>query len=353
MGWKLKVLAILFAFFALSLGAWLIAGAIFAYLFIHYMVSNKRSSDDRRAKEKVRGEPSKRLPLRQLAGFVFAGLGVTAYASGGRFSPVFLASIGLLLLLYRRLPRLFPRARLVKESVLIRGVVVSFRWFAAAEFKISTRDPASVLCRVNGRILMVSALSLRIFLVCSALSLTRRAAERKLAEKFGQVARTIAPSGVYLLPLESRQALNLVNPSVDNIGMKTSDFLQHLSSTEFDTISIETVDGQLKFASVYLSKQGKKSRRHVLLLPPREIPVGHPSLLQLFETIGRRGGWPNPDRYVTFLSSLFATRGEESGHRITETVTSSNQQLLLVKSVGTPFVELTKAQMRAIIEIYR
>jgi len=58
-----------------------------------------------------------------------------------------------------------------------------------------------------------------------------------------------------------------------------------------------------------------------------------------------------PDELLPGIN-MAATQGEALGQRITEAVQGGREQVLLVASVGNPPVELSRAQLRAIAEIY-
>ena len=89
-----------------------------------------------------------------------------------------------------------------------------------------------------------------------------------------------------------------------------------------------------------------------LLAKPNRRPGSSTTLRELLSAATQRTGTPKPDRYVEFLSSVAATEGETLGQRITQTVQASDSRLVLVASVGSPQVELSRAQLKAVTTIY-
>jgi hypothetical protein len=75
-------------------------------------------------------------------------------------------------------------------------------------------------------------------------------------------------------------------------------------------------------------------------------------LWEVFQELGKKIQWPKPDEYTTFLASIFATKGETIGERIVEAGSTGDSKEVLVQSLGTPAVQLSRAQLRAIARIY-
>ncbi len=74
--------------------------------------------------------------------------------------------------------------------------------------------------------------------------------------------------------------------------------------------------------------------------------------MEVFKAVGNRLNWPHPDQYTAFLSSLVATSGEPVGTRILDAGAGSQAQMVVVKSQSSPPVELSRAQLRAVVRIY-
>jgi len=74
--------------------------------------------------------------------------------------------------------------------------------------------------------------------------------------------------------------------------------------------------------------------------------------MEVFKAIGSRLAWPNPDRYTAFLSSLLATSNEPVGTRILDAGAGPQSQTVVVRSQGSPPVELSRPQLRAVVRMY-
>ena len=68
--------------------------------------------------------------------------------------------------------------------------------------------------------------------------------------------------------------------------------------------------------------------------------------------MGRKIQWQKPDAYTTFLASMFATEGETIGERVSEAGSAGDPHEVLVQSLGTPAVQMSRAQLRAINRVY-
>ena len=81
--------------------------------------------------------------------------------------------------------------------------------------------------------------------------------------------------------------------------------------------------------------------------------MSRPALLwEVFQELGKKVEWQKPDGYTTFLASMFATKGETFGERVSEAGSAGDQQQVLVQSLGTPAVQMSRAQLRGIARIY-
>jgi hypothetical protein len=103
---------------------------------------------------------------------------------------------------------------------------------------------------------------------------------------------------------------------------------------------------------VYVRKENKRKAGEIVVPPPRQKPKRRPLLWETLKLVERKLRWPEPDAQTAFLGSLFATREETIGERIVEAGSPPGAQVVLVKSVGSPPVELTRAQLRAVVRIY-
>jgi hypothetical protein len=122
-----------------------------------------------------------------------------------------------------------------------------------------------------------------------------------------------------------------------------------LSTTDYDILSIETRKGMVHAVGAYKTSEGKD----VVMPAARQVFARPPLLWEVLQEAGKKIRWPNPDERTTFLASMSATRGETIGERVVETGVSGDSQVVMVQSLGTPSVSLSRAQLRAIARIYR
>lgn len=348
MGLLAKVFLFFFALLAFGLGAWIIALPIFAYLFLPPILRSRGKSAPQRASSE--GGPSRKsgLPIVKFLGVTLLFLGLIGVAEGGTFSPIMFGVPGILLLAAPRvLSSLASSARSVDDSILLRGRVVPFKWYAIGEAKVSTRDPAGALSGLGERVLFVSSPAPRIFIVFSAVALERAGAERAIFGKMRATARALSPLGVYLLPLEAKEAseVSVLPPRTEP---PERDLPQYLVSADYGAFLVEAKNGTVDAYSFH--GPGGKGASALERLNSR--PLSTVFLGEMLRAAFQRGGAPHPDEYATFLSSMAATVGETLGQRITESADGQDGQVLLVASLGTPKVRLSRPQLRAISDLY-
>lgn len=358
MGWKLKGVAVIFGFVLIGGGQWIFAIPLFLYAFSGLLFRRKRSmrsqsTQTESGKASKGGWRSERKGLLiSLFGVFLLILALAATRKGGQFSPFVLGSIGLALLSWELISRtsLFAEIRPVEDSILLRGSVTRFSWVALAEIKLLARDVGKALFAISERILVVASEKPSVYIAVGATAFGQKAAEWKIIERLKEINRTIAPLGAYLLPLDSQRVAAILSISVGPVELSAENLSSFLSSMPYDLISMETGIGLVKSIGAYRRVEVKKNGK-ASLIPSRNIPSRAPFTADVFKSIGSRVDWPNPDEYTAFLSSMFATQYVSQGERIIES-SGSTSQTLLVKSLGGPQVELTRAQLEAIVTIY-
>jgi hypothetical protein len=349
MGWGLKIGLLFFALIAAYFGSWIITVPILALLFIPPLM-NKR--DGRRATASATPSKGSRVQMLDVIGFLMVLLSVVAFFSGGVFSPIVLAGIGVAVVLRHRFSVRAPAgARPVTDSILLRSKLNPLSWNAIAEVKVSTKNLEGALSGLNERILCVSDPTPRIFLLLAASSFRRAAAEEVLMKRMQATARQLTPLGAYLLPLASEEAAGVATVRASGIEPPTENLRQFISTADYGTVLVEAERGFVTGLEFYARPDAALKARSVLS-DPRRRSAGQLTLREFLHEALQRTGRPQPDRYVAFLSSMAATEGELLGQRITETTQGRREQVLLVASVGSPQVELTRAQLRAISTIY-
>ncbi|TLY12617.1 MAG: hypothetical protein E6K84_06170, partial [Thaumarchaeota archaeon] len=207
MGIGLKVILLLLAILVIPFGGWVITALIFAYLILPPLLLRRRKgSSAENPRAKGRGPISAGRAL----GVVLLALSLVAVASQGTLSPIVFGVPGLLLVFRPRfLSGISLRVKPVKDSILLRGSLFPFGWFALAEAKVSTRDVEGAVSGMNERVLLLSSPAPRIFLVFTTSSISRSRAEEVTLKRMQVAARALRSLGVYLLPLDGSGAFEV------------------------------------------------------------------------------------------------------------------------------------------------
>jgi hypothetical protein len=179
-----------------------------------------------------------------------------------------------------------------------------------------------------------------------------RGAEETLLARFQELARISAPLGAYLLPVDSGKAADGLRRSVESIELDPRGWPSSLSTTDHDLLAVEARRGGFVH-SVGAYKSSDRSDERRATLPIARQTLSRPSLLwEVVQELGKKVEWQKPDGYTTFLASMFATKRETIGERVTEAGSAGDSREVLVQSLGTPAVQMSRAQLRAIARIY-
>ncbi|MDE1853878.1 MAG: hypothetical protein KGI38_09065 [Thaumarchaeota archaeon] len=348
MGWMMKAGLFLFALFAAAIGAWIVAVPILGLLILPSLIRGKR-----RGRSVKSTRPARRGFGSWLNGIgvILILLSVVAFFSGGILSPIVFLLAGMALLFRHRLSvRVASRFTPVENSILLRSRLNPFHWGAVAEVKVSTRDVEGALSGVNERLLLVSNPTPRIFVVYSANSFSLTGAEDQLTRRMQSTARALVPLGVYLLPLGSVEAVAATALQSSRIESRIEDQRQFISVSDYGVVGVEGQHGFVDSFELY-ARPDKTLKVTSILSGTGERSVGLLTVKELLHEAIQKVGAPHPDRYTAFLSSMAATEGETLGQRLTQTE-SQQGQVILVASLGTPQVELTRAQLQAVARVY-
>jgi len=289
-----------------------------------------------------------RIPAARIVGALLLLLSLIAIAAGGTFSPFVFGVPGFLLLAVPAIvPSIASNAKPVEDSIVLRGRFFPFKWFAIAEAKFSTRDPSRALSGLGETVLFVSGPAPRFFIVFSALAPGRVGAEESIFGRMRAAAMALSPLGVFLLPLDAGEAAE-VSALPRRMRPPEGDLSGYLSSADYRAFLAEAENGVVTAFSFH--RPG--GRESSALERPRFRPVSTLFLGEMVRGALQRSGAPRPDEYTTFLSSMAATVGETLGQRITESAQGQEGQVLLVASLGTPKVRLSRAQLRAVTSVY-
>jgi hypothetical protein len=309
--------------------------------------TRKRGAPQQNAK------PRGKLPVRHVLGGSLFLLALGAYLAHGTFSPFVLASLGLLVVLWGRIPRsvLISELKPVEESLLLRSSPFPLSWAAVAEVKPITHDVGRALAGLTGTVVVSTSETPSIYFVVERVAPNHRSAEAAVVEALREAALSLSALGAYLLPLDSKQALSLLQPSLEASKVGEGDWSMALASGTCDVLSIKQEKGFAKSLRLFKKvDQGREGRGRI---PASSRDFAHPPfLMEVYKAIGNRLTWPNPDQYTAFLSSLLATSGEPIGTRVLDAGAGSQSQMVVVKSQGSPSVELSRAQLRAVVKMY-
>ena len=349
MGWLGKSLAFLIAIILFGVGMWELSLLILAIVLVPAIFRTRRG----KGAAQQSGKPRGKFPVRHVLGgslFLFA---LGAYLAHGTFSPFVLASLGLLVELWGRLPIsvLGSEMKPVEESILLRSSLFPVSWAAVAEVKPITHDVGRALAGLIGAVFVSASETPSIYFMVERIAPNHRSAEAAVVEALREAALSLSALGAYLLPLDSKQALSLLQPSLETCKMGEGEWSTALASGTYDVLSIKQERGFANSLALYRRvDQGREGRGRI---PPPSREFAHPPfLMEVFKAVGNRLTWPNPDQYTAFLSSLLATSGEPIGTRVLDAGAGSQSQMVVVKSQGSPSVELTRAQLRAVVRMY-
>jgi hypothetical protein len=377
MGWQLKIFALIIGLVAIPFGGWIITIPCFIYAASGFIPRRREKQQIviQMAPPQYQGENpqytpaphpiqsgpvgavrqaghSKRTVLRYILGSIFLILGLTAVREGGEFSPLVFGAIGLLLILWGpfskhvRISALKPSA----DSTLLRSRI-PFLWVAMAEVKLATQQPARPLSSIGERLLIFATESPTAYLVLQRFALDHRGAEEKTFERMREIAKAMAPLGAYLLPIDSSKIADRLDLSLEDLKIDPESWKQNLSTVHYDVLAVECKQGYVRSFAAYVT-DGKKPRGKPLLPSAGRKSSRPPLLWEVLHPVGMRIRWASPDAYTAFLSSMAATQNAVMGERVIDMGSAPDAQVLHVRSMGSPTVELSRAELRAITAVY-
>ena len=348
MGWLAKSLAFLLALILVGAGVWEVSLIIFAALFLPPLLRMRKRSASRDGES-----PKSKFPFKDALGGLLVLFALFGYLAHGVLSPFVFGSLGALLILWGRVPLspLASRFAPVPESVLLKSSPLPFSWAAVAQVKLLTRDAGRALAGVQGTVLVSASEVPSIYLVVERRSTSERSAEQAIFASLRETALSLSTLGGYLLPLDSKEACALFQPPLAASRPVGKDWSNAVSSGAYDVLVISQENGFAKSLGTY----GRATDGHEghARIPSLSQEFAHPPfLMEVYKSIAGRLAWPHPDQYTAFLSSLLATSNEPVGTRIMDAGAASQSQLIAVKSQGSPPVELSHGQLRAVVRMY-
>jgi len=273
MAWKVSVLTSILGLVFFGLGAWPLGLLCFAYLAFSLMPRSKAKVGN----ERMGFHPRPRL--------FFAAAVVSV--------------------IWPTLPKLFRIAELVpvSDSVILRSKYLPFRWCSVAELKPGA-GPFPMAASAFSGTLLVFTTSGRTYSVVTCRAFGRKEAEAKLLARF-RAAALPARAGAFLLPLDAREAAGLLRVKLSPLKLPSSDLPKAVSNLS-GLLLVECHSGSVRKARAFeIEGQGGVS---VLPVGPGELETS-PLTWEVFDGIGKRIRWADPDLYSGLLDSMLATRG--------------------------------------------
>ncbi len=339
MGWKLKVLALLVGLMSFGAGVWPIVLLCFAYLLLGIRPKHRK-------RDGVKDRPRSRLSARVCLAGLMLLLSAVALYFGGTFSPLLFSAAGGVLLLWPTLLRRLSLGKLVpvSGSILLRSKYFPMIWCAVAEVKPGAEPFPLAVSSFSGT-LLVNTDTGRTYSLALSRAFGRGDAEARIVETFRSAAPG-AHAGAYLLPLDADTA---------------SDVLRHMGKPI--RLPPEDLPGALARVSCFLALDCARGvARRV-----GAFEIGHPSTApglpgrlgglesspltwEVFDAVGKRTRFPEPDGYSNLLDSMLATKGVPFAERVRELESSEGH--LKIRSLSGEEVRATRTQLRALVSIY-
>lgn len=354
MGWVWKGLAFLVAVMLYGVAP-PISLLIFAFLFLPplWKVAKRRTNSSSTARAPDHGKSGGAFSRRHILGGLFFFLALVAYFEHGILSPFVFAALGGFAVLGGRVPVSVAGSKLrpVDDSILLRSSPLPFSWSAVAEVKPLTRDLGRAMAGVRGTVLLSTSDEPSVHLVVERAASREKSAEEAILATLRESAMSLSTLGAYLLPLDSQQAIALLQPSLELASVGEGGWPFTLGSGTYDMVSIKQEKGFARSLGIYRRiSDGRGGRARV---PTGGRELAHPPFLtEVYKAVGARLTWPQPDQHTAFLSSLLATSREPVGTRILDAGSGSQSQVVVVRCQGSPSVELSRAQLRAVVRMY-
>lgn len=335
MGWATRLAILFLGLVFLGSGLWFLGAVCFAYLVL--------ASRHKKGKVSVPGAlPSRSPGLRYVAAAALAIYSVAALFSGGVLSPAVFVALAVLVAFWPSLPMgpLLSKTVAVDGTILLRSKFVPFVWHSVAEVKPGAGDLARALSSYEGRLTILRTGV--VYAHARALALDARSAEASVTSQFRRAASAVQPGEAYLLPLDCEEAseafkkkLSPVRSSADALRGPLPDLLVLDSSGSF-----------VSRTGAYAAAPGNST-----VIPTSNRASKDPTLTwEALERLGKRLTWSEPDSYSNFLESLRATHREPLAERFAGLEGSEGN--VKVRALGGEEVQLTRAQVRAILSIY-
>lgn len=292
------------------------------------------------------GKADSPLRPRVMLGVALVALSAAAFSSHGEASPWMLLACGGAALAWPLMLRTVPLTVMVAEpgSVLLRSKRNPLRWAAVAELKPGAEPFPRSISSFSGNLLVFASTG-RTYAVSRCSALGKSEAERKLLTELRSCA---AGSGALLLPLDSAEATEVMGWRLSRGGRGIGQGWESGSWCPAEGLIAVDVRGERveKFTAF-----GILPERSACRLPAAVHPAGgRPLAWEVFEALGKRVRWPEPDSLSDLVHSLSATKGVPVSERIAELGGSGDG--LKLKSLSGQEVGVSRPQLRALLSMY-
>jgi hypothetical protein len=336
MGWLKKAVILFVGLALLGTGFFFIGLLCLGYLVASFFFGKGKASQ--RAKGGLSVNP------RYILAFVLFAVSLLALASGGTFSPIVFGTMAAAVLLWPVLPfgYLVSRVVPVKDSILLRSSLVPVVWHSFAQVKPGAEDIPRALSSYKGRLVVTRSGS--VYSHVKTFALTARSAEEKVNQELRRMASSITPGGAYLLPLDSQESSRAFSGGYSSISQKGDP----LAGPAPDLLVLDASGSTVaRYGSYEVAKGG---RGNIIIPETHRVHRNPPLTWEALERLGKKLKWPDPDNYSNLLQSVHATQNEQLAERFSNLETAGDR--VAVQGLGGDRVELSRAQLRAMVSIY-
>jgi hypothetical protein len=392
MGWLLKGFLALVALFMFGAGLWPLSLVIFVYLV--FSLRPRRQKVERTIvvippgvaaegaqawKGGRRGRLGFEWQWRYLLGGLFLLAALISVGERGTFSPLVFGGLGMLCFLWTPLSRSGHAPAVgyapVRESTLLRSVLVPFQWMTVLELKLSSQESARALSVLHDDLVVVAPPSEKpaAYLIVKQAAVGYHGAEARMSEKLRKLAGLLAHRGAYLMPLDSLEAARRFPPSLQPIKMDLGrdSVLEAVGHYPYDVLAVKPDGVHAKSLGAYRASRsatevdiegliaGHKEptsgaeagsgARNATLPSARQSFERPPLLWEVVSCLQERFHFSDPDGYTMFLNNMHLSRNVPIGQKLN---LLNGGAAVTVESLSGAPVEMSRAQLRTIVKIY-
>jgi hypothetical protein len=401
MGWLAKAFLVFLAIAFFGIGLWFLSLPIFAYLVYSMRPGRRKAgrmilvtpqSEDvagRSATARVPELGRRRASRfewhwRYLIGVCLLVGALVSVGAHGTYSPLVFGGLGLLFLLWAPISKSshFPTAGLtpVRESTVLTKRFLPFAWLTVAEVKFSTQEAIRALTVLRDNLIVTASNSEKpgVFLVIQVTAYSYRRAEAQITDRLHRLASVLANRGAYLLPLDSEEVVNRFQQRLEPLSLELEDsVVATIGHSPYDVLVVKPDGAHAKSLGAYVRaaptirageieteiaddnfRLGSSNVVGLATLPrPRQKFERQPLLWEVISSLQERFHFSDPDSFTMFLNNMHLSRNAPLGQKLnlvsrgTEEGKAKGATVTVESLAGTP-VELSRAQLRAIVKIY-